>query len=262
MPKVINVLTLVMHMEIIRKRVRLGSIITFVDPRRDLILDNKKRLFLHYLPESNEETNNKNSLRYQLVRFEFGYYIKFLGFFDFETAVRNYVKKLVTSPLNPPEVEKMIQKNTRRLPYRAREIIDKTLQNQSMHDLGDDAIDFEENTDWVVKVAKSFSIRDFFLQNGAIIKGKSGSEHVFDLVVISKEKEDTRIAFLNKVSDDMIKDIILFNALANDCDIKLKVISVNRDLKKPAISLLNRYGISVYDKRSDVIIKPSPQQSL
>ncbi len=46
----------------------------------------------------------------------------------------------------------------------------------------------------------------------------------------------------------MIKDIMLFNALANDCNIQLKVISIDRDLEGPTISLLNECHISVYDK--------------
>ncbi len=122
--------------ESIRNRVRLREVTTFVDPKSDLAFDKKKKIFLHYLPESNEETNNRNSIRYQLVRYNLGYYIRFLGFFDFKTAVKNYIENSVQLGADVMEAELFERKVTCKLPYRTKEIINGVVHTKKLIENG------------------------------------------------------------------------------------------------------------------------------
>lgn len=110
----------------------------------------------------------------------------------------------------------------------------------------------------ISKVAELFSIRDYTVGNDVAISGRSGAKHKFDLVLESKSGQRTRLAVLDGISENLIKDIMVFNAYAEDCGIEVKAISVDRDLEDPEIHLLNTYHISVIDKRSEKIIKLRP----
>lgn len=110
----------------------------------------------------------------------------------------------------------------------------------------------------VDKVTELFSIKDFTTENDALVEGRSGAKHKFDLIVSSKQGKKAKLAVLNKLSQDTIKDVMMFNAFAEDCGIQLKVLSVDRELNDPEINLLNTYHISVIDNRSTEVVNLRP----
>ncbi len=79
--------------------------------------------------------------------------------------------------------------------------------------------------------------------------GKSGAEHVFDLVLWPDGDESAKVAVLRGVSDDLVGDIMLFNARAADCGIKRKALSVERGLEATETNMARAYGIAVVDQR-------------
>ncbi len=81
------------------------------------------------------------------------------------------------------------------------------------------------------KVAQEFSLgEDFTFGNNVVLTGKSGVQHKFDLILTSRDDERTRIAVLNGVSEDLVSDIMEFNAITRDCGLQLKAIYVEREL--------------------------------
>ncbi len=98
----------------------------------------------------------------------------------------------------------------------------------------------------VYKVAQEFSLGDdFTFGSNVVIRGKSGLVHKFDLVLTSKGDERTKIAVLQGISEDMVSDIMEFNAIARDCGFQLKAISTERDLNKLELGLARACNISV-----------------
>ncbi|MGC8561634.1 MAG: RAD55 family ATPase [Thermoplasmata archaeon] len=116
----------------------------------------------------------------------------------------------------------------------------------------------ESQTD-VYKVAQEFSLGDDFTYGVDVkLRGRSGIEHKFDLVLTSKEDERNKIAVLQDVSEDLISDIMEFNAIARDCGIQLKAIATDRELNKSELNLARVCNITVvksnYEKATNSII--------
>lgn len=102
----------------------------------------------------------------------------------------------------------------------------------------------------VEKVAEQFNLdKDYTWITDARLKGKSGVVHRFDLVVQSKQDENVKIAVLNGASDDLVDDLMKFNAVANDCGIQLKALLVDKDLGEAENNLAHIYNIVTIDKR-------------
>lgn len=98
----------------------------------------------------------------------------------------------------------------------------------------------------VYKVAQEFSLGDdFTIENNVLIRGKSGLQHKFDLILTSSKDEDTKIAVLQKLSEDTVTDIMEFNAIARDCGFQLKAISIDRNLNKLELNLAKACNISI-----------------
>ena len=111
----------------------------------------------------------------------------------------------------------------------------------------------------VYKVAQEFSLGDDFTYGVNVkLRGRSGIEHKFDLVLTSKEDERNKIAVLQGISDDLITDIMEFNAIARDCGIQLKAIATDRELSKSEMNLAKVCNISVvkknYEKQTNSIL--------
>ncbi|MEM0135856.1 MAG: ATPase domain-containing protein, partial [Thermoplasmatales archaeon] len=101
----------------------------------------------------------------------------------------------------------------------------------------------------IYKVAQEFSMGDDFTYGVNVkLRGRSGIEHKFDLVLTSKEDERNKIAVLQEISDDLISDIMEFNAISRDCGIQLKAISTDRELTKSELNLARVCNISVVRK--------------
>lgn len=101
----------------------------------------------------------------------------------------------------------------------------------------------------VYKVAQEFSLGDDFTYGINVkLRGRSGIEHKFDLVLTSKEDERNKIAVLQGISDDLITDIMEFNAIARDCGIQLKAIATDRELNKSEMNLAKVCNIAVVKK--------------
>lgn len=101
----------------------------------------------------------------------------------------------------------------------------------------------------VYKVAQEFSLGDDFTYGaGVTLKGRSGIEHKFDLLLTSKEDEHNRIAVLQDISEDLISDIMEFNAISRDCGIQLKAISTDRELNRSELNLARVCNISIVRK--------------
>lgn len=98
----------------------------------------------------------------------------------------------------------------------------------------------------VYRVAQEFSLGDdFTFGNNVMLRGKSGLEHKFDLILTSREDARNRIAVLQGLSEDLVSDIMEFNAISRDCGIQLKAISIDRDLKQSELGLARACNISV-----------------
>ncbi len=101
----------------------------------------------------------------------------------------------------------------------------------------------------VYKVAQEFSLGDDFTYGiNVTLKGKSGMDHRFNLVLTSREDERNRIAVLQDISEDLISDLMEFNAIARDCGIQLKAVSVERDLTKSELNLARVCNIAIIRK--------------
>ncbi len=104
----------------------------------------------------------------------------------------------------------------------------------------------------VYKVAQEFSLGDDFTYGVNVkLRGRSGIEHKFDLILTSKDDERNKIAVLQDVSEDLISDIMEFNAIARDCGIQLKAIAIDRELNKSEMNLAKVCNIAVVKKNYD-----------
>lgn len=249
-------------MEVTRKRILFGKITTFVNPANDLLLDKKEKIFLHYLPDGNKEETNRSAIKYKLVKHAKGYFLKPLGFFNYETAAKKYVRGVVKSKSSQSETKRTVEKEIRHLPDRAKKILLDALEEKVEPEIQEETVappkEVEINEPWVEKVAESFSIKDFTVQDEVVLKGKSGSEHMFDSILSSNEKGKERIAILSRLSDNPVDDITNFNSNANDCEIDLRVFLRDRKLDRPLTDLLDRYHILIYDRKLKEVVKPPP----
>ncbi len=104
----------------------------------------------------------------------------------------------------------------------------------------------------VQRVAEEFELdNEFTWAANAKLTGKSGAIHKFDLVVTSKKDENKKVAVLNGISDDLVSDIMKFNAIASDCGISLKALVVNKDLDQTETNLVHMYNIVTIDQRTE-----------
>ena len=103
----------------------------------------------------------------------------------------------------------------------------------------------------VQRVAEEFELdNEFTWAADAKLTGKSGAVHKFDLVVTSKKDENVKVAVLKGISDDLVSDIMKFNAIAGDCGISLKALVVEKDLDQTETNLVHMYNIVTIDQRS------------
>lgn len=103
----------------------------------------------------------------------------------------------------------------------------------------------------VQRVAEEFELdSEFTWAANAKLTGKSGAVHKFDLVVTSKKDENVKVAVLKGMSDDLVSDIMKFNAIAGDCGISLKALVVDKDLDQTESNLVHMYNIVTIDQRS------------
>ena len=86
---------------------------------------------------------------------------------------------------------------------------------------------------------------DFTFGTNVKLTGKSGLQHKFDLVLTSRENEHNKVAVLQNLSEDLISDIMEFNAIARDCGIQMKAILVENQLNSQELKLANVCNISV-----------------
>jgi circadian clock protein KaiC len=108
----------------------------------------------------------------------------------------------------------------------------------------------------VARVAEEFELDNEFTWGSDVkITGRSGAVHKFDLVVTSKKDESIKIAVLNGISDDLVSDIMKFNAISSDCGISLKALVVSKDLDDTEINLTQMYSIITIDQRKGRRVK-------
>jgi circadian clock protein KaiC len=111
----------------------------------------------------------------------------------------------------------------------------------------------------IARIAEEFKLdNEFTWANDIKVTGKSGAVHKFDLVVTSKSDENIKIAVLRGMSDDLVDDIMKFNAVAADCGIQLKALVVDKDLDDTETNLTHMYNIVTIDKRQ----KPKPRSEI
>jgi len=67
----------------------------------------------------------------------------------------------------------------------------------------------------IARIAEEFELDNEFTWGSNVkLTGKSGAVHKFDLVVTSKKDENVKVAVLHGISDDLVSDIMKFNAIA------------------------------------------------
>jgi circadian clock protein KaiC len=115
-----------------------------------------------------------------------------------------------------------------------------------------------DREDLIAKVAEILSEREYTAEKDVSVLGRSGAKHRFDLLVELKNGKGTRLAILSQLSEDIIRDISVFNAYAEDCGIELKILFADRELGDPELNLLQMYHISVINSRSNKIVKLRP----
>lgn len=104
----------------------------------------------------------------------------------------------------------------------------------------------------VARIAEQFELDNEFTWGSNVkLTGKSGAVHKFDLVVTSKKDESKKVAVLHGISEDLVSDIMKFNAIASDCGISLKALVVNKDLDDTEINLTHMYNIVTIDQRQE-----------
>ncbi|MCL6002803.1 MAG: hypothetical protein M1556_04065 [Candidatus Thermoplasmatota archaeon] len=104
----------------------------------------------------------------------------------------------------------------------------------------------------VARVAEEFELDSEFTWGSNVkITGKSGAIHKFDLVVTSKKDENVKVAVLHGISEDLVSDIMKFNAIAGDCGISLKALVINKDLDDTELNLTHMYNIITIDQRQE-----------
>ena len=102
----------------------------------------------------------------------------------------------------------------------------------------------------IARIAEEFELDNEFTWGSNVkLTGKSGALHKFDLVVTSKKDENVRIAVLHSISEDLVSDIMKFNAIASDCGISLKALVVEKDLDDTEVNLTHMYNIVTIDQR-------------
>jgi len=110
----------------------------------------------------------------------------------------------------------------------------------------------------IARVAEEFKLdKEFTWANDIKVTGKSGAVHKFDLVVTSKNDENIKIAVLRGMSNDLVDDIMKFNAVAADCSIQLKALVTDKDLDNTETNLTHMYNIVTItiDKRQKPNLK-------
>lgn len=116
-------------MGVTRRKVHIGKINTFLDPRSDLLLDREKKIFLHHLSET-DGGKEKNGVKYKMVKYPLGYYVENVRSLDYESAVRRYIRNLQKS-VDPRRVREITKKSIRNIPTRAKEIVMRVLNEVS-----------------------------------------------------------------------------------------------------------------------------------
>ncbi len=105
----------------------------------------------------------------------------------------------------------------------------------------------------VARIAEEFELdSEFTWVSNVKLTGKSGAVHKFDLVVTSKKDENVKVAVLRGISEDLVSDIMKFNAIASDCGISLKALVIDKDLDDTEINLTHMYNIITIDKRQEI----------
>ncbi len=108
----------------------------------------------------------------------------------------------------------------------------------------------------VDRVAEQFELdKEFTWGSNVKLTGKSGAVHKFDLVVTSKKDENVKVAVLHGISDDLVSDIMKFNAISSDCGISLKALVIDKDLDDTEINLTHMYNIVTIDQRQGIRTK-------
>jgi circadian clock protein KaiC len=108
----------------------------------------------------------------------------------------------------------------------------------------------------VERVAEQFELDSEFTWGSNVkLTGKSGAVHKFDLVVTSKKDENVKVAVLHGISDDLVSDIMKFNAISSDCGISLKALVIDKDLDDTEINLTHMYNIVTIDQRQNIKTK-------
>jgi hypothetical protein len=96
----------------------------------------------------------------------------------------------------------------------------------------------------VVRIADKFSFReDYKAEYDPVVIGKSGIERKFDLILTSNRSEAKRIAVFNGIPENLVEDLAVFNEIAEDCGINLKVLLADRRLDDAELSLVQKYSI-------------------
>ena len=105
----------------------------------------------------------------------------------------------------------------------------------------------------IARIAEEFELDNEFTWGSNVkLTGKSGAVHKFDLVVTSKKDENVKVAVLRGISEDLVSDIMKFNAIASDCGISLKALVIDKDLDDTEINLTHMYNIITIDQRQEI----------
>lgn len=105
----------------------------------------------------------------------------------------------------------------------------------------------------IARIAEEFALDNEFTWGSNVkITGKSGAVHKFDLVVTSKKDENVKVAVLHGISEDLVSDIMKFNAIASDCGISLKALVIEKDLDDTEVNLTHMYNIVTIDQRQSL----------
>jgi circadian clock protein KaiC len=105
----------------------------------------------------------------------------------------------------------------------------------------------------IARIAEEFELDNEFTWGSNVkLTGKSGAVHKFDLVVTSKKDENVKVAVLRGISEDLVSDIMKFNAIASDCGISLKALVIDKDLDDTEINLTHMYNIVTIDRRQEI----------
>ena len=109
---------------VVRRRMVMGGTRIVVDTERDLLINEKEGIYLHYVPErygKGDRRGNKSGIKYRVVRHALGVAAIPMGYHDYWIALRSFLSG--KAKIGEEEWEAFVWKVEGRIPFRARKYL-------------------------------------------------------------------------------------------------------------------------------------------